>query len=137
MLVISVTIKLQCRIIWQLIFNLYMKVSSMLVTSVTIKLQHRVIWKLILRENICNMLIKLQHRVIWQDIFKINMKVWNMNKFNTRENFQRAIFWPQKALSERHSKSMGLCGQVTSTVIHIYHGHGVCSLCQSFNMKIC
>ena len=26
---------------------------------------------------------------------------------------------------------MGLCGQVTSTVIHIYHGHGVCSLCQS------
>ena len=52
MLVISVTIKLHIRVIWQLIFNLNMKVSSMLVTSVTIKLQDSITWKLIFNLNI-------------------------------------------------------------------------------------
>ena len=41
-IVISVTIKLQHRVILKLIFNLNMKVSSMHVTNVTFKLQHRI-----------------------------------------------------------------------------------------------
>ena len=42
MLVTSVTIEQQHRVIWQLIFKLSMKVSGLLVISVTINLKDRI-----------------------------------------------------------------------------------------------
>ena len=79
--VISVIIKLRNRVIFRLIFSLYMKVSGIGVISVIIKPQIGVISRSIFSLNmmvsgirVISVIIKLQESIIFRLIFSLNMK---------------------------------------------------------------
>ena len=79
-LVISVTIKLQHRVIWKLIFNLNMKVSSMLVTNVT-----------------------------WQNILNQNLKLWGMTATSVTTKQQDRITLDNRRSFHRGSSRIQPC----------------------------
>ena len=84
MLVIIVTSNIHCRAVWQLIFNLYMKVSGILVISVD---------------------IKLHSRYIWLSIFNLHMKVSCLLAISVTNNLQNRILPPTGQWSTRDRDS--------------------------------
>ena len=78
-IVISVIIKLQHRVVFRLIFSLYMKVSSIHVISVIIELHNRVVFRDIFNQHmkvssilVISVIIKLQREVIFRNIFSVS-----------------------------------------------------------------